>query len=156
MSFHSEHMKITLVGLRVRGDVEIVPISKVRKMNEKTIRLRSRMLYGNTKFTDELILFFLIKHNFNGMAAARDIKCSYQTILYRCKKFNIKLEGMSDKTYRKYTRKYSDAQIIVAHHKNNGNCSKIARQFAASRTTVRIRCRKLGLKLQGRGRPKKK
>ena len=145
MSFHSEHMDIILPDGMVRGDVEIVPISKIMKMNEKTIRQRSKMLYGNTKYTDELIVFFLIKHKLNGKKAARDIGCHYQSLMYRTKKLNIKLKGIGTGD-RVVTRRFSDAQLITVCKECKGNIRQMAIRLGVKRVSVRERCEKINLK----------
>ena len=145
MSYHSEHTKIKLPKGKVRGDVEIVKRAAITELNEIKARLRSQQLYGNTKWTDSTILFFIDKHKGNLADAARDLGCAYMTMLKRAGKLNIKGKGSPGNA----VRKWSDAQIIAAHKTCRGNGVRIARKLKSSYMTVLYRCKKLGLKLVG-------
>ena len=153
MSYHSEHMEITLPEGMVRGDVEIVKRAAATEKNMIKARMRSQMLTGNTKWTDADYLLALDRNNGNLTAAAKDLGCSLTAIIYRVAKFNIKGAGGPGGS----TKKWSDAQIITTHKSCKGDGGKMAKKLGCSPFTITYRCRLLGLKLTGKGgrRPKK-
>jgi hypothetical protein len=56
---------------------------KISENNDAIMRTQSLVLYGNTKFTDEQILYFVKKHKGSLKWAARELCCEINTIRER-------------------------------------------------------------------------
>jgi hypothetical protein len=56
---------------------------KISENNDAIMRTQSLVLYGNTKFTDEQILYFVKKHKGSLKWAARELCCEIKTIRER-------------------------------------------------------------------------
>lgn len=83
MSFNSEHMET--IGM-IRSGTEITTLPPQTEENDKVMKQLSWGLYGNTKYTDVQILYFMIKHAGNISAVHRDLGASHIAITSRIKR----------------------------------------------------------------------
>ena len=102
------------------------------------MRKQSGILYGNTKFTDEQILYFFRKHNGNVAAVTRELRCCYETIKGRLTRLGLSTNGRG---YGGNTgsKKYSDKDIANALKKAKGNKKKAAKIIGCSIATIHNR-----------------
>lgn len=125
-----------------RGDVIVLIIPKQNKTNDKLMKKRSGILYGNTKFTDEQIIYFYKKHKGNASAASGELRMTITGYRQRLSSLGLKPKGGR--------HKFTDKQIIDAHKKYKGNSSAAARGLKISLTAYKHRTSMLGLKSSGK------
>lgn len=124
-----------------RGDVIVVIIPQESKANDKLMKKRSGILYGNTKFKDDQILYFYKKHNGNASAAARELRMSLQGYKHRLSMLGLKPTGGGG--YGPGNRRYSDTKIKNAMKKTGNNMRAAARILGCSYATMVTRARHL-------------
>ena len=107
-----------------RGDIHIVLIPEQNKTNDKRMKERSGILYGNTKFTDEQIIYFYKKHKGNASAASRELRINLSSYKQRLSSLGLKPKGSAFK--------FTDKQIINSYNKHNGNARVAAREIKMS------------------------
>jgi transcriptional regulator of acetoin/glycerol metabolism len=134
MSWYSEHKELLVKGgvgdiLKdgyVRMEVTVVKKIKVTPRNDIIMRKRSKLYYGNTKFSDAQIVYFFIKHNGIGFRAAKDLGMSPAGFLERLGKLNLISAGIN-------IGKFTKDEVKNAVEKANGYRGKAALILNCSR-----------------------
>ena len=123
-----------------RSDVCVVLIPKQSKANDKRMRIRSGILYGNTKFTDEQIIYFYNKHKGNASAASGELRMNRGSYKQRLSSLGLKPKPL---------KRFTDKQIIDAYKKCKGNFSACTRELKMSKQGFKQRAAVLGLVSRG-------
>lgn len=122
-----------------RGDVVVIILPKENKKNDALMKQRSGILYGNTIFTDEQIIYFYKKHNGNASAASRELRMSLIGYKQRLAKLGLKPTGGNGENGRGWSAgnpKWSDKDIAAAIKKTKGNKKKAAKLIGCSYATI--------------------
>ena len=127
-----------------RGDVLVVLIPKQSKLNDTKMKKRSGILYGNTIWTDEQIVYFYKKHEGNASAASRELRMTKGAYKQRLAKLGLSPKGGH--------RKYTDKEIRAGLKKTNNNMMEASQVIGCSYYTVKERAKKLGIKTDKRTR----
>jgi hypothetical protein len=143
MSYHSEHLSV-MVGhgfiyekSKVRGDVEVGELPESTPSNTENMRIRSRRLYGNTKFTDEQIVYAMREFNNDAPEVVKYLGISRCALDFRCKQLGLRQAN---------TRiKITNVRFMQTFNDLRGNIILIAIHLDMSISGVKDKCRRLGI-----------
>jgi len=155
MSWCSEHLlEKPLPNGKARGGVCTEDIPPQSPENDVKMRKRRTNYYGSTKFGDDQIVYFFLKHNGNCWKAGKDIgykKPSSFEPRARKTRYNgellIKPNDNANKTRPGRKGKYTKEEYEFAVALSNGSVSETAKLLGVYPNTVRVNCNKHGIRI---------
>ena len=143
MSYHSEHLSV-MIGNgfiyekgKVRGDVEVGELPESTPSNTNDMKVRSKRLYGNTKFTDEQIVYAMREFNNDAPEVVKYLSISRCALDFRCKRLGLRQADTRTKaTNRMFMQAFNDLR---------GNFTLLAIHLDMSISGVKDKCRQLGI-----------
>lgn len=143
MSYNSEHLA-SMVGHgfiyekgKVRGDVEVSQLPESTPTNTENMKVRSTRLYGNTKFTDEQIVYAMREFNNDAPEVMKYLSISRAALDFRCKQLGLKQAN---------TRiKVTNVRFMQTFNDLRGNIILLAIHLDMSINGVKDKCKRLGI-----------
>jgi len=127
-----------------RGGVEGVDIPEQSPENDLSMKKLHKSLYGNTKYTDQQIVYFANKHKGNARKVAEELGAYPLTIYNRFIKLDIAATGDRPKVIIDKV-KIKDEPFRILYDACNHNKTILSDWLGISWHTVFRRCQKMGI-----------
>lgn len=150
MSWKSEHLNLKpLPNGKSRSGIRVEDVPKRNKQNDVKMRVRRKNYYGNTRFGDDQIVYFYLKHNGNCAKASKDLgyRNSY-SFTVRASKIVYDGKPLRAAPIKTRKRKFTNEELLVAMDLSNNNTREAASLLKVTRETVLNRCSECGIKVK--------
>jgi len=127
-----------------RGGVKRVNVPKQSPENDVLMKKLYKGLYGHTKYTDQQIVYFAVKHSGNARKVANELGAYPLTIYNRFIKLGIEATGDRPKIVIEKV-KIKDEPFRILYNACGQNKTTLADWLGLSWHTIFRRCQKMGI-----------